>query len=170
MPLSSQSLVQFLGEVERELGQDLVLVAAGGTALTLLDVKESTVDVDFTGPRDSIKVFRRALDKIPHGFKVDLWNDGQVFSQFLPGDYLKRSIEIRQIRRIQLRALAPVDVIMTKAGRLDERDKEDIEDCIRKFALKKNEIASRAAKVAYVGREETYRENVKAVLDHFFPK
>jgi hypothetical protein len=170
LPLSSQLLLEFLGEVEAELSDDIVLVAAGGTALTLLKVKESTVDVDFTGPRESIQAFRKALDIIPHGFKVDLWKDGQVFTQFLPDDYLERSVHIKQIRRVELRALAPIDIVVTKAGRLDERDMEDIGDCIRRFSLTKRAIRERAAKVEYAGREETYRERVKEVLTQFFER
>jgi hypothetical protein len=168
MPLNKQSLFDFLEEVAKELDRPVVLVAAGGTALTLLDVKESTVDVDFTGPRESILAFRAAMESVPHGFKVDLWNDGQVFSQFLPEDYLERSREARTVGRIQLRTLDPLDIVLTKAGRLDERDMEDIGDCIRKFPLKRRDIAKRAAQVAFVGREENYRHNVRVVLDRFF--
>ena len=52
---------------------------------------------------------------------------------------------MRSIGRIKLRALHPVDIVVTKAGRLDERDWQDIEDCIRRFALKRRAIVERAA-------------------------
>ncbi len=168
MPLSAGSLYDFLREVERALERPVTLVAAGGTALTLLKVKESTLDVDFTGPKDDVKAFRAALGRTPHGFKVDLWPDGQVFSQFLPEDYLTRSRQIRRFGRISLKALHPVDIVVTKAGRLDARDEEDIRDCIRHFGLKKHDIAARAKQVEYVGREETYLENVDDLLRRHF--
>ena len=165
MPLDARELLEFLAEVERSLDVQVELVAAGGTALTLLGVKPSTLDVDFTGPKASIKAFQAALKDTPHGFKVDLWTDGQVFSQFLPQDYLAKSRRIKRIGRISLRALSPLDIIVTKAGRLDARDEEDIRDCARRFKVTKAAVTARAAKVEYAGREETYRERISYVVD-----
>jgi len=91
MPLNSVALFEFLEEVETGMSASATLVAVGGTALTLLGVKESTLDVDFTAPKRDLKAFRAALARTAHGFKVDLWPDGQVFSQFLPADFLRRS-------------------------------------------------------------------------------
>src|SRR3989304_1658885 len=82
--ISPSRLLEFLELVGQELPRKVVLVAAGGTAMTLLKVKPSTRDVDFTGPGEDIEVFRRTLDTLPHGMKVDTWPEGQVFSQFLP--------------------------------------------------------------------------------------
>src|SRR6266542_6762252 len=136
--IDSSRLLEFLGLVGEELPRKIVLVAAGGTALTLLKVKPSTRDIDLTGPGEDIGLFRRTLQTIPHGMKVDTWPDGQVFSQFLPSDYLRRSRKIRPLRNIDLRALHPVDIVVTKIGRLDDRDKEDIRDCIRVFRIRKS--------------------------------
>jgi hypothetical protein len=112
-------------------------------------------------------VFKKTLSSIPHGFKVDCWEDGIVFSQILPDDYLERSIKIKKMKRIQLRALHPVDIVVTKIGRLDTRDKQDIEACIKKFKLTKNQISRRAETVSYVGREENYKINLNHVLNNF---
>src|SRR3989304_1252941 len=92
--ISPSRLLEFLELVGQELPRKVVLVAAGGTAMTLLKGKPSTRGVDFTGPgvvdcpgrEEDIEVFRRPLDPLPHGMKVDPGPDGQVFSQFLPAD------------------------------------------------------------------------------------
>src|SRR6266545_4296551 len=89
--IDPSSLLDFLRLVGGELSRPIVLVATGGTALTLLGVKPSTRDIDFTGPGEDIEAFKRALGGIPHGMKVDTWPGGQVFTQFLPSDYLERS-------------------------------------------------------------------------------
>lgn len=168
MPLDQSRLVEFLEEVSSGLEAPIVLVAVGGTAMTLLDAKESTIDVDFTGPQEHIRAFRAALEKIPHGFKVDSWEDDVVFSQFLPDDYLERSIPVITLPNVDLRALDPVDVVVTKAGRLDERDMQDIDVCIRKFHLKGHQISARASQVTYVGKRENYEHNVQVILKRFF--
>ncbi len=91
-----------------------------------------------------------------------------VFSQILPGDYLKRSRDIRRMKHIRLKALHPVDIVVTKIGRLDDRDKQDIRACINKFKLKKAQVANRARQVEYVGRTENYNINLKHVPGNFF--
>lgn len=170
MPLDESRLIEFLEVVDAELRRRIVLVAAGGTAMTLLDLKASTVDVDFTAPAEDADEFTKTLRTLPHGFKVDCWKDGAVFSQFLPSDYLERSLPIRNLRRIELRALHPVDIVVTKIGRLDERDIQDISACIRRFRLKKEAILERARQVTYVGREANYKANLRHVIGRFFGK
>ena len=81
--LSHEYLLGFLEVVGKELDREITLVGVGGTAMTLLNLKPSTIDVDFTGPSKDIDEFDRILKSIPHGMKIDTWNDGQVFSQQL---------------------------------------------------------------------------------------
>ena len=166
--IDSSQLLDFLELVGRELPREVVLVAAGGTAMTLLGVKPTTRDIDFTGPAEDIEVFSRALRTVPHGMKVDTWRDGQVFSQFLPSDYLARSRKIKRLPNIELRVLHPVDIVVTKIGRLDDRDKQDIRDCIRKLKIRKSAVAKRASEVVYVGNEVNFRYHVGLVLTQFF--
>ena len=170
MPLDKGALLGFLQEVDKELVAAITLVAVGGTALTLLDAKTSTIDVDFTIPGNDYRVFKKVLHSISHGFQVDCWRDGMVFSQILPDDYLKSSITIKKMKHIHLRALHPVDIVVTKIGRLDARDKQDIETCVKKFKLTKNQIAKRAKQVEYVGRGENYKINLNHVLKNIVKK
>jgi hypothetical protein len=52
-----------LARFDEELERKIVLVAAGGTALTLLNAKPSTLDLDFTGPSEDIAMFDRAASQ-----------------------------------------------------------------------------------------------------------
>jgi hypothetical protein len=169
LPLSSRQLIEFLEEVEKSLPRKITLVAAGGTAMTLYKLKASTIDVDFTGPGEDIELFRRAASLVQSGFKVDSWKDGQVFSQALPSDYLANSALIKRLKNIELRALSPIDIVVTKIGRLDARDAEDIKACIAARKLKKREIINRAKKVQVAGKEDLYEYNLASVIKEFFP-
>lgn len=171
MPFDKSALLGFLEEVDRELGRRITPVAVGGTAMTLLGVKPSTIDVDFTIPSLYYREFQRALKATPHGFRIDCWRNGMVFSQVPPEDYLKKARTIDAgMRNIALKALHPVDIVVTKVGRLDERDIQDIEACIRKFKLTKDKIARRGKQIQYVGYEENYKANLGYVLKKFFQK
>jgi hypothetical protein len=168
MPLDKSVLSDFLKILDDEISKKITLVAVGGTAMTLLDLKPSTIDIDFTIPSNDKTAFDKALANLPHGFKIDVWSDGSVFCQILPDDYLEKSIEITTLRHIFLKALHPIDIVITKIGRLDGRDVQDIEACIKGFNISRNQIEERAATIHYVGNEEIYQSNLKYVLEKFF--
>ena len=168
MPLTKQNLLDFLSEIDEKLEKKIILVAAGGTALTLLNSKDSTKDVDFTIPHEHYDEFKKAEHMTQTNFRVDVWTSGLVFSQQLPDDYLEKSIFIKtQLKNIELRALNPIDIIVTKIGRLDERDQQDIKVCIKKFKITKSQILKRGKQVEYTGREENYLINLNHVIVNF---
>lgn len=170
MPCDKSLLLEFLEVLNDDLTKKITLVAAGGTAMTLLDLKPSTIDIDFTIPSSDLPEFERALKDNPPGFKVDRWADGYVFCQSLPGDYLDKSIKIKDYTHILLKALHPVDIVVTKIGRLNQRDIQDIEKCISKFKITKDEITARATLVSptYVPREEDYLYHLNWVIKKFY--
>lgn len=170
MPCDKTTLLEFIEALNEELAKKITLVAAGGTAMTLLDLKPSTIDIDFTIPSKDMPEFERALKNNPPGYKIDRWPDGTVFSQTLPSDYIDKSIKIKEYTHITLRALHPIDIIATKIGRLDKRDIQDIETCIKTFKISKDEIQARATLVSrtYTPREEDYIYHLNWILEKFF--
>ena len=158
-----------LEAIDKELNKPIKLIAAGGTAMTLLGLKPSTIDIDFDLASEDAEELKSALKRIPHGFRIDIFRDGMIFSQQLPEDYPAKCIEIKSnFKRIMIFALHPLDIIVTKIGRLDERDLEDIGSCINKFRITKEQIEERAALVEYVGRRENYEDNVRHTVKRFF--
>jgi hypothetical protein len=172
MPCDKSALFDFLDVLNEDLTKKITLVAAGGTAMTLLDLKTSTIDIDFTIPDCDKLEFEQALKNNPPGYKVDRWTDGCIFCQTLPNDYLEKSIKIQEFSHISLRALQPVDIIVTKIGRLNERDMQDIEACIKKACVSEDGIKERALLIvqSYVGAEEDYLYHLNLVLEKFFKK
>jgi hypothetical protein len=170
MPCDKSALLEFLEAINDDLTKKITLVAAGGTAMTLLDLKPSTIDIDFTIPSSDITEFEQVLKNNPPGYKVDRWTDGRIFCQRLPNDYIEKSIKIKEYSHILLKALHPVDIVVTKIGRLDQRDIQDIETCIRQCKISEAEIKARALLVVptYVGPEEDYLYHLNWVLERFF--
>ena len=163
--IGKDALVKWLRTIDARLKNDIVLVAIGGTAMTLLGLKPSTIDVDFCIASEDKKYFEEALDK---KFKVDIFVDGYIFSEQLPDDYIEKSKDVLELDKILLKVLSPVDIVITKSARLNARDEEDIR-AIAKY-VEREELVKRFEKVAgtYSGREEDYRENFEYVLRMYF--
>lgn len=166
MPLEADKLMEFLAIVDQELKGPVELTAVGGTAMTLLGLTESTIDIDFDVESKHLERFRKTLENISHGYKIDLFHGGMVFSQQLPADWTTMRISIKHgFKNIRLYALHPLDIVASKIGRLNDRDISDISSCIKKHNLTKQMIKSRAKKVEYVGNDENYKANLKYVLE-----
>lgn len=169
MSFDNTKLLDFLGEIDKELKRRIIVVAVGGTAMTLLNAKPSTIDIDFTIPAKYYDEFEMAKKIVQPGFRVDLFHDGAVFITMLPVDYLKRGKPIKtRLKRMKLVALHPVDIVITKIARLDKRDEQDIESCIKKFKIKKSQIEKRAAEIGYAGNDKVFKNNLQKVLQKFF--
>ena len=56
MPFDKRRLMEFLKVVDEELNKPIELTAVGGTAMTLLDLKDSTVDMDFNLEERHIRI------------------------------------------------------------------------------------------------------------------
>lgn len=136
--------------------------------MTLLDLKSSTIDIDITIPSEDRDEFDKAMLVVQPAFKIDVYEDGWVFSQGLPSDFLEKSVRIKEFNNILLLALNPIDIVVTKIGRLDERDLQDIQSCIKANKLSKSEIVSRGNMIKYVGKQENYDYNLNLVIAKLF--
>jgi hypothetical protein len=123
------------------------LIACGGTALTLLNIKESTKDIDLIVPEkneyDKLIKFLMALNYRFKGnglaheddpnFIYQLWCGNRVFTTDLLESPLKGNnhILINRWSHIYLGVLNLTDLIITKMFRGTPADRED---CIAAFA------------------------------------
>jgi len=130
MSCDKTALLEFLEVINEDFTRRITLVAAGGTAMTLLDLKPSTIDIDFTIPAVDRVEFEQVLKNNPPGYRVDRWTDGYIYCQKLPKDYLEKSIRIKEFSRILLRALHPLDIVVTKIGRLTKETSKTLKPAL----------------------------------------
>jgi hypothetical protein len=163
--IDKNDLLKWLSEIDIKLNKKIVLIAVGGTAMTLLGLKPSTRDVDFCLDSEDRKDFENVLDK---KFIVDLFVDGYIFSEQLPSDYAEMSKDLVKMKNITLKTLSPVDIVITKAARLNARDEEDI-NSISKHVDKKL-LVKRFKQVVetYAGNENDFRYHFELVLKRYF--
>lgn len=124
------------------ISRDVHLVACGGTALTIQNIKESTKDVDFLVPvRKEYERLIKVLVKLGYRnvtqfgwarndpFIFDLFPGKRVFTTELLSSPLKKenNIPIRKFSKIIISALNDYDLITSKMFRSST---VDIEDCL----------------------------------------
>ena len=140
------------------------LIGCGGTALTLLAIKDATKDIDLIVPvprqYEKLMKFLRALGYEEKGggfvhsddpyFSYQFWSGNRVFTTELlnfpldPG----RNIVIKKWRHIYLGALNLQDLIITKMFRGTQLD---VDDCVAAFATSEidpEELLKRYAEAA----------------------
>ena len=128
MDVDKTHLLDFMHRLDNEVSEQYVLLAAGGTALTLHGVKISTKDVDFVVQHGSLENLANVCSRVS-SICVDLFERGVVFNNPLPDSCMARAEKMMQLNRITLLALDRIDVVMTKIARASESDIEDIFAC-----------------------------------------
>ncbi|MBI2137918.1 hypothetical protein HYU12_05405 [Candidatus Woesearchaeota archaeon] len=161
-------LMQYLQKIDNELKEKITLIAVGGTAMTLLGLKDSTKDVDFcTESKKEQGVIKAASEKVDNQTRIDLFSEGYIFSVQLPDDYVTRAKTVKEsFKNLKLKILHPIDIIVSKTDRLNERDIEDIEALIKKKRITKTKLQQRYGQVigSIPGKEENFKYHTKYVL------
>ena len=162
--LSANDLLDTLDNWNSLMNFRVHLIACGGTALTLLKIKDSTRDIDFTVPMhkeyDRLMKFLGDLgyeekggglahDDDPH-FIYQFWRGNKVFTTDLLDSPLDpgKHILIKRWSHIYLGALNLKDLIITKMFRGTSVDRDD---CIAAFAtgqVKAEELFERYSEAA----------------------
>ncbi len=168
MPIDKTQLLSLLQAVDDNLPSKIRINAVGGTALTLLGIKSATIDVDFDTTLADHHVLKKTINELNPGYRVDFFTNGLIFSQQLPDDYLQQCTPITsKLKNIDLYSISPLDILLSKTGRLNERDIQDIKMVIEKFDIKPGQVKKRAPKIGYVGAEAHYQQNLEYVLKLF---
>ena len=122
-------------EISKSLDQPPIkfsLIAVGGTALTLKDIKASTKDVDFMLEGIVLEKLKAYIRKIyeKKKCKIDVWLSPNIFSTTLVSDYAASPYG-KTYRNFDVSILNFVDNAVAKLARFNEADREDIDSIIK---------------------------------------
>src|SRR3989338_5301775 len=150
--IDKEGLFERLGVWNGFLKRRIHLIACGGTALTLLDIKHSTKDVALIVPvQGEYRYLIMLLEQLGYraasgsgwarddGFIFDLFAGKSVHTTELLSSPLEgeNNLLIKEFSHIYLGALNPYDIIITKLFRYAP---VDIEDCLLLMKRKADEI------------------------------
>jgi len=156
--INKQGLLDELSVWDGYVKRKVHLIACGGTAMTLLDVKESTKDIDLLIPNeDEYDYLIRILKQVGYksvtgsgwargnGFIFELFKGKRVHTTELLESPLQKGnhILIKEFNFIYLGVLNHYDLIISKLFRAAAID---IEDCLALIRAKKKEINIRVLK------------------------
>ena len=151
--LNKKTLLEKLGEWNTFLRRKISLIDCGGTALTLLDVKASTKDVDFMVPEETdYKYLTKTLKNL--GYKqttgsgwaktgdvyiFDLFKGNRIHTTELLESPLeaKNHMLLKEFSRLYIGILNYYDLISSKLFRGTE---VDFEDCLMLVEARHDEI------------------------------
>jgi len=150
--IDKPTLLNTLSIWDRFLRRKIQIIACGGTALTLLNLKESTKDVDFLIP--DLTEYKYLINTLTdfgyerktgtgwqynEGFIFDLYVDKTVFTTELLESPLKTENHIlyKEYSSIYLAILNYYDLIITKLFRYTS---VDIDDCLALLREKNKDI------------------------------
>jgi predicted nucleotidyltransferase len=140
---TANELYELLRSLSPYLEHSVPFYALGGTALTILGIKASTLDVDIAiSTKKDYEAIHSLFEKI--GFKklgvlryqtqeglfFDLFQAPDILGTVLLPDFTEKATFIRTIGSIELYTLGLEDIIITKLARGDSRDFDDIKSIL----------------------------------------
>ena len=180
--LDKNDLLNVLSAWNRFLKRKIHLIACGGTALTLLDIKSSTKDIDFIVPVEKeydylIKTIQDLGYKPVTGvgwsrgdrYIFDLFRGKKVHTTELlesPISNKNKHFLIKEFSHIYLGVLNYYDIIITKLSR---GAGVDIDDCMLLVKAKKEEIDLEVLKSRFLetSSHDVSEEKMNKNLEHF---
>lgn len=148
--ITKKHILALLSLIDKQLSFDVTLVSLGGTALTLLDNKEFSLDIDvIMGPAEKQAEFDEIYFKTIKQMKI---NPGEhpPFTAFDMGllnieDFLKKAdlVKSTRFKHITLYTMHIVDILLSKNFRGHDKDIEDISNVFKKRKLTKKDIQVR---------------------------
>ncbi|MDP3728898.1 MAG: DUF6036 family nucleotidyltransferase [bacterium] len=162
-------LYNFLSELDANSDKKRVVIAMGGNALNLLNVKDGTKDVDicvFVPDADVID-FARVYSRRTK-VRVDVFLDGWVQPVRFPDMLQRASHTGSPFSNIELFTMNLYDMILTKVDRWSEKDKADIGSALNKIPCSKREMEERYTFILsqfYDNLHETFRTNYTQFLN-----
>jgi len=162
--ITGRDLIQTIDNWAHLINFKVNLIGCGGTALTLLEIKDSTKDIDFIVPvgkeYERLMKFLRSLGYEEKGgglahpndpyFLYQFWVGNRVFTTDLLDSPLDpgKNIPIKKWRHIYLGALNLQDLIITKMFRGTQVDIDDCVDAFTTSEIDPEELLKRYAEAA----------------------
>ena len=141
--INAEKLFELLESLSKFIEREVSMYALGGTALTILGIKNSTMDIDINiGSEREYEYICKIFEQIgfekkgeirwftQEGLAFDLFHSSNILGTDLLPNCLKNSKYIKSFGNIKLYTLSLYDIIISKLARGDPRDFDDIKSTL----------------------------------------
>lgn len=169
--INAGELFELLDSISGYIERKINMYALGGTALTILGIKQSTLDIDINIDSESeykhiIKIFEQiGFKKIgayrwltQEGLAFDLFFGSNILGTDLLSDCLEKSKFIRSFGMIGLYTLSFYDIIISKLARGDPRDFNDIKNIFESEKIDIKELAEHYKETMEISAVGQYKQ------------
>lgn len=176
--INAEELFELLGSISKFIEKKVSMYALGGTALTILNIKASTRDIDINiesrEDYDYIcKIFRDlGFEKTgayrwitQEGLAFDLFWGSDILGTSLLPDCLTQARYIDSFGNIQLYTLSLYDIIISKLARGDLRDFDDIKSIFKKKRIDLKKLARRYKETMEISVVAHYKQKLLDLIE-----
>ncbi len=178
--INAERLYEMLGSISKFVEKEVSMYALGGTALTILGIKPSTLDIDIN--IDSEKEYKyvcKIFEQIgfertgirwitQEGLAFDLFYGSNILGTGLLPDCLEKSKFIKSFGKIKLYTLSFEDIIISKLARGDERDFDDIKNILKNEKINLRKLAERYKETMEVSAAGHYKQKLLDFIEFKF--
>ena len=161
--ITGRDLMEKLPLLNQRLDTWTEAVGLGGTAMTLLGIKDETRDVDFILEEGDTTSFKSASERIC-GVVVDVFGRCRAYSVRMPADYVSKSSLMMRFDMLAVYAMNPLDIIITKMARGEDRDFVDSKNCMEFGKYSEYDIKNRMSDYEHDSR---MAENVGKLVGRY---
>ena len=176
--INANKLFDLLNSIAQHIEKDIQMYALGGTALTILGMKESTLDIDINiDSEKQYKYLSKIFEQIgfkkisalrwvtQEGLAFDLFYGSNIMGIELLPDCLKLSKLIKTFEKIKLFTLSPYDIIISKLARGDERDFTDIKHIFEKENINLDKLTTRYKQTMKTSTVGQYKQKLLDLIE-----
>lgn len=176
--INVKKLLELLQSISKYVDIKIKIYALGGTALTLLNIKKSTLDIDINiETSKEYEYISKLFEQIgfekaggtrwitQEGLAFDVFHGSNILGTDLLPDCLKLSKFIDSFGYIELYTLSLQDIITSKLARGDSRDFDDIKAIFRKEKINLQELVGRYKKTMEVSIVSEYKQKLLDLIE-----
>jgi len=174
----TKELFELLDSLSKYVEERIKMYALGGTALTILGIKPSTLDIDINIHSEKkyrylCKIFEQIDFKrigtirwrTQEGLAFDLFTGSNFLGTQLLPDCLKKSTLVRSFGKIELYTLSLEDIIISKLARGDARDFIDIKSILDTKKMDLNYLANRYKETMQNSTVACYKQKLLDLIE-----
>ncbi len=175
--INADELYEFISSISKYIEEEINMYALGGTALTILKIKKSTLDIDINiQTSKEYKYICKIFEELgferngirwttQEGLAFDMFHSSNIMGTELLEDCKTKSKFIKEFGNIKLYTLPLEDIIISKLARGDPRDFDDIKLLLNTQKINLKDLTERYKETMEFSIVANYKQKLLDLLE-----